>query len=171
MSRLNDAVSATIGRLRQLTFRMHPPEIDRVGLSKALSDYLAQFASQAGLTWELRHDLDREPPPEAAITIFRICQEALANVRKHAQAASVTVSLSSADHGVRVRVVDDGIGADPLYDGSARHEHFGLIEMRERAELAGGWWNIEGRSGEGTIVQFWLPMPPAGGPTERYLPR
>jgi PAS domain S-box-containing protein len=170
MSRLNDAVSATIGRLRHLTFRMHPPEIDRAGLSEALSDYLAQVASEAGLTWELRHDLDREPSPEAAITIFRVCQEALTNVRKHAKATSVTVSLSSADHGVLVRVIDDGTGADPSYHGSARHGHFGLIEMRERAELAGGWWNIEGRSGEGTIVQFWLPMPLVGGPAERYFP-
>ncbi|MEV7970395.1 PAS domain S-box protein [Sphaerisporangium sp. NPDC088356] len=171
ISRLNDAVTATIGRLRHLTFRMHPPEIDRVGLSVALSDYLAQVASEAGLMWELRHDLDREPPPESAITIFRICQEALTNVRKHAQATSVTVSLSSADHGVLVRVIDDGTGAGPSYDGPARPEHFGLIEMRERAELAGGWWNIEGRSGGGTIVQFWLPTPPAGGPAERYRPK
>jgi PAS domain S-box-containing protein len=174
MSRLNDTVSATITRLRDLTFRLHPPEIDHAGLTEALSSYLAQVATEAGLRWELVHDLEHEPPAEVAITIFRICQEALTNVRKHAQATSVTVSLSSADHGVQIRVLDDGVGADagPSYEGPGTpHEHFGMIEMRERAELAGGWWSIQARPGGGTMVRFWLPTPPADAFAQKYSPR
>ncbi|MDH2424426.1 PAS domain S-box protein [Sphaerisporangium sp. TRM90804] len=169
MSRLGDTVSATIDRLRDLTFRLHPPELDHSGLPEALSTYLAHVVAEAGLTWELRHDLRREPSPEIAITVYRICQEALTNVLKHARASSVTVSLSADDQGLLVGVADDGVGPSP--DAPGRREHFGLIEMRERAELAGGWWSMEAAPGGGTIVRFWLPTPPSEASAERYLPR
>ncbi|GAA3446236.1 PAS domain-containing sensor histidine kinase [Planomonospora venezuelensis] len=157
MRRLNDAVDASITRLRGLTFRLHPPGIDRGGLVEGLSGYLDQVSGEAGLTYELQHDLVREPSPEAAIMIFRICQEALVNVGKHARAKAVTVSLTSADHGVLVRVADDGVGIDRPLDALSPSEHFGLIDMRERAETAGGWWRIHGRPGAGTTVEFWVP--------------
>ncbi|NUW44701.1 PAS domain-containing sensor histidine kinase [Nonomuraea rhodomycinica] len=161
--RLNETVSAAIRRLRDLTFRLRPPGLDRDGLVEGLTSYLDQVVTGAGLAYELRHELDREPPSETAITIFRICQEALTNVRKHAQAKAVSVSLSSSGHGVLVRVADDGVGVGDPADVLATPDHFGLIEMRERAEMAGGWWSIRGRPGEGTTVEFWVPALAAGG--------
>ncbi|MGI5271267.1 PAS domain-containing sensor histidine kinase [Nonomuraea sp. CA-218870] len=155
--RLNDTVNAAVGRLRNLAFYLHPPGLDSGGLVETLSGYVEQVASGAGLAYELVPDLDEEPPPEAAITVFRICQEALTNVRKHARASSVRVRLASADHGVHVKVADDGVGfADPG-DPSARRGHFGLIEMRERAEISGGWWQLHSRPGAGSTVEFWVP--------------
>ncbi|MFG1946832.1 PAS domain S-box protein [Nonomuraea sp. NPDC048826] len=162
--RLNDTVNAAVGRLRNLTFDLHPPGLDSGGLVDTLSGYLDQVVSGAGLAYDLVPDLDEEPPPETAITVFRICQEALTNVRKHARATSVRVSLASADHGVHVKVGDDGVGfADPD-DTSARRGHFGLIEMRERAEISGGWWQFHSRPGEGSTVEFWIPAVRPGQP-------
>jgi PAS domain S-box-containing protein len=161
VTRLNETVSAAVGRLRNLTFRLHPPGIDSAGLVEGLTSYLDQVVTGAGLTYELTHDLAAEPPAETTITVFRICQEALTNVRKHARARSVTVSLVSAGQGVHVRVRDDGDGFDPpLLEPRGGHGHFGLIEMRERAEIAGGWWTVRAEPGKGTTVEFWVPAVP-----------
>ncbi|MGN9780709.1 PAS domain-containing sensor histidine kinase [Nonomuraea sp. ZG12] len=162
--RLNETVNASIGRLRNLTFRLHPPGIDSDGMVQGLASYLDQVVAGAGLTYELTHDLDAEPPSETAITVFRICQEALTNVRKHARASVVKVSLTSADQGVRVRVVDDGVGFDQPADSQVKHGHFGLVEMRQRAEVAGGWWSLHSEPGAGATVEFWVPAVPLEAP-------
>ena len=162
--RLNDTVGAAVGRLRDLTFHLHPPGLDSGGLVDALSEYLEQFADGAGLSYDLVPNLDEEPPPEIAITVFRICQEALTNVRKHARASSVRVWLATAGQGVHVKVGDDGVGFDYPGDAPARRGHFGLIEMRERAEISGGWWQLHSRPGEGATVEFWVPAVRPGRP-------
>ncbi|MEU4548345.1 PAS domain-containing sensor histidine kinase [Nonomuraea dietziae] len=157
VERLDEAVSTAVHRLRGLTFRLRPPGLDGGSLVQAVDGYLAQALAGTGLTYTFTHDLQREPPPESAITIFRILQEALTNVRKHARATSVSVSMNAVDHGVLVRVVDDGAGLAQPVERLAGRDHFGLLEMRERAETAGGWWSVSGRPGEGTTVMFWVP--------------
>ncbi|NUP64085.1 MAG: PAS domain-containing sensor histidine kinase [Nonomuraea sp.] len=152
---IDEAVEAAVGRLRDLAFHLRPPGVDGEGLVQGLAGYLEQVTAGTGLGFDLIHHLDAEPPPEAAITIFRICQEAITNVRKHARATRLTVSLAALDRGVHVRVSDDGAGLARPGDGQPRH--FGLIEMRERAEIAGGWWSIADAPGAGTTVEFWVP--------------
>ncbi|MEV1176164.1 PAS domain S-box protein [Nonomuraea sp. NPDC049784] len=149
---LDDAVESAVRRLRDLAFRLRPPGD---GLVEGLAAYLER--EMAGMAYELAHDLNGEPPAEAAITVFRICQEALTNVRKHAGANSVSMRLASLDGGIHVRVRDDGTG---VANRVSQDGHFGLIEMRERAETAGGWWDIRGAPGEGTTVEFWVPAIP-----------
>ncbi|MFL6076169.1 MAG: PAS domain S-box protein [Mycobacteriales bacterium] len=158
LAQLDDAVAASVTRLRTLAFELRPPAIDREGLVEALSGYLDQVVGGWGLKHVLRHDLAEEPPLEVAVTTFRICQEALNNVRRHARAGTVEVSLRTQDGGVLVRVTDDGIG--PPDDAIGLHpgpDHFGIIEMRERAEIAGGWWTLRAGPTGGTLVEFWLP--------------
>ncbi|MCX2950022.1 PAS domain-containing sensor histidine kinase [Lentzea sp. NEAU-D7] len=150
VEQLDGAVRASISRLRDLVHRVRPPGIDRQGLRNSLAAYLADTSTAA----EIRYALEREPGADAAITIFRICQEALTNVRKHARASSVLLDLSTVDRGFLVRVVDDGVGLSGLDTNAG---HFGLIEMRERAEAAGGWCTATGRENGGTVVEFWLP--------------
>ena len=130
----------------------------------ALGSYLEDVVTDWGLTHTLTDDLAAAPPRETAITIFRICQEALTNVRKHARAASVAISLRSVDGGVLTRVADDGVGIDPGTVPIPGTDHYGLVEMRERAETAGGWWTTSGAPGQGTTVAFWLPVPPTADP-------
>lgn len=159
LRQLDRSVRNSISRLRSLVFQLRAPGIDEQGLGEALSDYLDQVVSQWGLRYSLRHELSEEPPTETAVTIFRICQEALTNVRKHARASAVDVSLSSVENGVLVTVADDGVGLDGEPDRQPTQEHFGLMEMRERAETSGGWWTIQNNHGSGTSVNFWLPCP------------
>ncbi|MET0237640.1 MAG: PAS domain S-box protein [Kibdelosporangium sp.] len=154
---LDDAVRGSVGRLRELIFRLRPPAIDEDGLAEAINGYLNDVVTGWGLTCGLRYELDREPPSASAITIFRICQEALANVRKHAEAGSVQIVVSTVHPGVLVQVIDDGIGVSEAAE--QRPDHFGVMEMRERAETAGGWWAMRPGTPRGTVVEFWLPMP------------
>jgi PAS domain S-box-containing protein len=159
LGQLDEAVRAAVGRLRSLIFRLGPPGIDRKGIVGLLTSYLDEVAGGWGLTYSVQHEVDREPPNETAITVFRIVQEALTNVHRHAGATSVDLSISAVPGGLLVRVVDDGVGTTYPLDPPASREHFGLPEMRERAETAGGWWTMRGVPGEGTMVEFWLPVP------------
>ena len=166
---LDEAVRAAIGRLRDLVFRLRPPELDRHSLVQALDHYLTDVAGSWGITYRLRHALEQEPPSESAITIFRICQEALVNIRKHARASAVEVSLASVDAGTLVEIADNGVGVeagvgagDPA--GRPAFDHFGMIEMRERAETAGGWWSVGESPDGGAEVRFWIPDSPGGEP-------
>jgi signal transduction histidine kinase len=139
---------------------LRPTTIDQHGLVPALAGYLQDVVAGWDLDTDLSADLAHEPPLPIAITIFRICQEALTNVRKHAQATRVEVTLDSKDGGTLARVSDDGVGfPEPLPDNS--YHQFGLLEMRERAETAGGWWSAASSPDSGTTVQFWLPTAPA----------
>ncbi|GAA4918121.1 PAS domain S-box-containing protein [Nonomuraea thailandensis] len=148
------AVDAAVRRLRELAFDLHPPG---GGLVASLNAYLRETMPGDGVAFDLSHRLDAEPPYEAVVTVYRVCQEALTNVRRHARASRVSVELASLDRGVHVRVRDDGVG---LASKDGEVMHYGLVEMRERAEAAGGWWTIDGPPGAGTTVEFWVPAVP-----------
>jgi signal transduction histidine kinase len=158
---LDESVRGAVGRLRELIFRLRPPTIDSDGgLAEAISAYFTDVVTGWGLTCSLRYELapGQELPAENAVTVFRICQEALANVRKHAEANFVEIVVRPVHPGVLVQVIDDGIGVST--DISERADHFGVIEMRERAETAGGWWAMRPGTSGGTVVEFWLPVAP-----------
>ncbi|MGB3438302.1 MAG: PAS domain S-box protein [Actinophytocola sp.] len=160
-AQLEESVRASVGRLRSLVVHLRPTAIDVHGLVPALTGYLTDVVAGWGFEADLSTaGLTTEPQTATAITIFRICQEALSNVRKHADAARVDLRLSTRDGGTLVRVHDDGRGF-PNSVTPEKNRHFGLIEMRERAETAGGWWSVTSSPGNGTTVQFWLPNPPA----------
>ncbi len=144
-----------IDRLRQLMFELRPPILDRAGLAQALEVLLDQIRHEAGLRITLANALTREPPAETAATAYRIAQEALLNVRKHARAQQVAVQLEESEGGVAVRIADDGRGFEqkPPEPG-----HLGLVSMRERAELAGGWFRLVSEPKQGTTVEFMLPV-------------
>ncbi|MFG2622822.1 PAS domain S-box protein [Streptomyces sp. NPDC048507] len=161
LTRLDASVREAVGRLRNLTFRLQPPGLDRHGLVESLSQHLSDVVgADWGLGQSLHHDVRREPAPETAITIFRIVQEALLNVHKHARARTVRISVTTVDRGLLVKVADDGTSQPAL--AHRLHEHFGLMEMRERAETAGGWWTFRSEPGTGTTVEFWVPDLPPG---------
>ncbi|MFJ9787702.1 PAS domain S-box protein [Amycolatopsis sp. NPDC101161] len=154
---LDESVQAAIGRLRGLVSRLRPPELDRHGLVEAVSGYVDDVAGRWGLAHSVRDELTEEPSPEAAITVYRICQEALSNVHKHARATRVDLHLSTVDNGTSVRITDDGVG---MAGEDAAAGHFGMVEMRERAEAAHGWLSVTSTPGRGTVVEFWLPALP-----------
>lgn len=156
---LRDAEQQTqtaIERLRRLMFELRPPALDRDGLVEALRLYLDETRSQHGIEVSLDTRLAAEPSEETRAVIYRIAQEAIVNVTKHARAGRVEVRLEERAGGIWVSIADDGMGFSA---DSAKTEvgHVGLDSMRERAELAGGWWKIDSDIGAGTTVEFFLP--------------
>jgi PAS domain S-box-containing protein len=160
---LEGTVQTAITRMRRLLFELRPRTLDTGGLAEALQEYLFELHEIDGPTYRLRNNLAGEPPPQTRIVAYRIAQEALNNVRKHARASTVEVVLSTRDAGVDIVVQDDGPGADPEALGSSRPGHLGISSMRERAEMNGGWFRVDGGLGRGTRVEFWIPSlsPPA----------
>lgn len=169
LDRLEDAFQGAISRLRHLMFNLRPVALDRSGLAVALQAHLEQMQSGTVVV-ELENHLTAEPPPETRVILYRIAIEALANVQKHSGAHLVLVRLDNADQGWRVQIDDDGSGFTPNGNGSAPR-HLGLTAMRERAQIAGGWWKLESHPGAGTSVAFWLPaVPNLTLPSQQALP-
>jgi signal transduction histidine kinase len=102
----------------------------------------------------LESKLIQEPPVATSTIAYRIVQEALMNVRKHARAEHVNVRLAQSAGGLLVGITDDGRGFEPAASAPG---HLGLVAMRERAEMAGGWFRIESDPTQGTAVDFLLP--------------
>jgi signal transduction histidine kinase len=153
-ARLDDSlamVEQTTDRIRHLMADLRPPVLDDYGLIAAVRWYCEQLAARTGIKCRVEGD---EPEPRLPIAtetaLFRIAQEALTNVAKHARASEVTVSIVAKPRLVRVVVADEGIGfevADP-----PAHGRWGLLTMAERAEAVGGECIIRSRPGEGTEV-------------------
>jgi PAS domain S-box-containing protein len=161
LAKLEETLTQAIGRLRYLLFELRPPALDREGLAAALRAYLEEFKDEPRLSYRLENRLDAEPDPETRAMVYRIVQEALANVRKHAEASTVEVLLEPRGDGVGVTVRDDGRGFRPDEVVKALPAHLGLTSMRERAEIAGGWCEVKSLPGSGTTVEFWIPREPA----------
>ena len=155
-------VERTTTSLRQLVFELRPLSLERDGLVVALREYLDQASSEAGFEYQIENRLDLEPPAEVGAAVYRIAREALANVRKHARARNVRVALDSRSGGIKVRVEDDGVGFESAGAEGSSPGHLGLADMRERAEMAGGWFKAEGVPADGTTIEFWVPWPSGG---------
>jgi PAS domain S-box-containing protein len=156
ISELQETVRLAIGRLRHLLFALRPPALDNEGLAAALHLYVEELGKSASTSYRLDDRLVSQPSQATRVIIYRIAQEVLTNVVKHAQASRSTILLSEREGGYFVRIEDDGIG----FDGSAarsRPGHLGLAAIQERAELADGWLKVESAPGAGTKVEFWLP--------------
>ncbi|HEU4328935.1 MAG TPA: PAS domain-containing protein [Roseiflexaceae bacterium] len=148
--------------LDRLTVELRPPALDDLGLEDALHEYTREWSGASGVPVDvLAHGLDGERlPPAVETTVYRIVQEALTNVLKHAQASQVSVILERRDGWLRVIVEDNGRGFDPdMLAGQGRGgRQLGLIGMSERAALAGGELSIESAPGSGTAIFVHIPL-------------
>ncbi|MGZ4400454.1 MAG: PAS domain-containing sensor histidine kinase, partial [Gaiellaceae bacterium] len=156
LDELDETIRHSIDRLRHLIFELRPPVLDRDGLAAALRLYLREAEQQTPTRYRLEDRLVAQPPEATRLILYRIAQEALTNVRKHAEARTATVMLAERGGGYFMRISDDGIGflAERL---TAVPGHLGLASMRERAELAGGWLRVTSELGAGSSVEFWIP--------------
>lgn len=156
------SVHRAIARLRRMLLELGSPPVERDGIGAAIGSFLQQIADDADLDVEFNEETSVSLRSEMAILLYRVAQEALLNVTRHARALRVLVSLQDADGGVLLRVADDGTGFDPDLIGQTSGG-LGLRSMRERAELANGWWRVDAKPGAGTVVECWLPADaPAG---------
>ena len=153
---LEQSVQASTERLRHLLFELRPAALDEGGLPAALREYLDVMKSEDAIDVELETTLERSPASETQVIAYHIAQEALANVRKHARASRVACAVSAVDDGILTRIADDGVGFEEERSRSATG-HLGMVSMRERAEIAGGWFRVASSEGKGCIVEFWIP--------------
>ena len=158
LTRLEDAVRESITRLRRLMFDLRPAALDRSGLAAAMRELLERIEDESQIAFVLDNHIEVEPVGDVRTALYRIAQEALTNVKKHSAASTVRVDLRTVGGGCRVRIEDDGHGFD-LEGADMRPGHLGLVSMRERAQIAGGWWSIKCPASLGTVVEFWLPVP------------
>ena len=120
---------------------------------------LRQTFPDGAPSYRVENRLTSEPPSDTAITAYRITQEALANIRKHAAATKVEVVLDEREGGMIASVLDDGVGFTADSSGDASPGHLGLTSMQERAEATGGWCRVARADGVGTLMECWLPLP------------
>ena len=157
LDKLQEALTLSSSHLRQLIFDLRPSDLKEGSLGTALRVYLEQMHADTGIAYRLDDRRSAQAPDGTALLIHRNVLEVLANVRKHARASTVAVELLDIEDGYLVRILDDGVGYDPA-DIEDRPGHLGLVLIRERAELAGGWCRIESSPGAGTTVEFWVPL-------------
>jgi PAS domain S-box-containing protein len=162
LDKLEETIALAADRLRKLIFQFRPPGLERESLAAALREYMVQMSDDGAPVLRIRDQTRGEPLPETRMLIYRIAEEALANVIKHAQATTVDIRLSELDGGYLVQIEDDGVGFQPR-KARAEPGHLGLLLMAERAESAGGWYRIDSASGRGTRVEFWVPAPHRSG--------
>jgi signal transduction histidine kinase len=147
-------VEQMVDHIRVVIADLRPPLLDEYGLGDALVSYAASFADLTGLSVTVTTEpLSARPARAVENALFRIAQEALNNVVKHAQASQVTISLEADEQTVRLIIADDGIGfsADAL-PGRTKTGGWGLLTMSERAEMFDALYHIESQPDQGTRV-------------------
>ena len=144
--------------VHNLSYRLHPSVIEDLGLAEALKAECERIARTESLRVDVRADgLPRRLPNEVALGIYRVAQEALRNVGRHAKASIVELSLALNDGGLRLAVSDNGSGFEP---GVQPHRpSLGHASMRERIRLLGGALDIQSTPGGGTTIVAWVPIP------------
>jgi signal transduction histidine kinase len=157
IARLDDAqqlVVETVDRIRDVMAELRPPVLDDYGLFAALRWYAERFAKYTGLIVHVEgRELSPRLPSSIELAIFRITQEALTNVARHARAAHVTLTLTAIGDRAQLVIADDGIGFDPIeHSRPGDRPRWGLMTMRERAEAVDGRVQIESSPGHGARV-------------------
>ena len=148
-------IEAEIEKLRTLIIELRPAALDEIGLEAALQGLAERSEARAQVSidfhLELNGSLDH---PVLETTVYRLVQEGLTNVAKHAQAGAVELDVRATDDRITVVVRDDGVGFDPAEET----EGFGLLGMRERIKLARGRMELDSAPGEGTTIRAELPL-------------
>jgi PAS domain S-box-containing protein len=162
------ALAQTLGPLREqlehlsddvhtLAYRLHPSLLEHAGLRPAVEDHVHQVSRRTGLPIHLKIiDVPNAVPLDQATCLFRVMQESVQNVVKHAQATTVTVQLRGSPRGVGLSVIDNGKGFDPQ-DLRAHQQGLGLSSMEERLRQLHGFFRIQSQPAQGTKVCAWVP--------------
>ncbi|HQF03145.1 MAG TPA: sensor histidine kinase [Phycicoccus sp.] len=171
LARVESSAREGLDESRRVVAALAPHGLADTGLTAALRRTLDSLAEQIGLSTDLHVDGELSSlPTTVEVALLRVAQGALANVRQHAGASKVVVSLTDAGDSVRLDIVDDGRGFDPATLPSAQQESpgasgggYGLRSSRDRLRALGGGLDIESRPGDGTALTAYLPLRPTEG--------
>jgi PAS domain S-box-containing protein len=161
--KLRDMLGQTAKEVERISHNLRPGVLDHLGLVAILRATSTEFADRTGVPVKLACvKLTMRLPVDTDLTLYRIFQEDLKNVEKHARARNITVSLTQQNTFVQLAINDDGIGFDPdhLPAGRKGHGGLGLLGMRERAAYVGGAFTIKSIRGAGTAIAVRIPLPP-----------
>lgn len=165
LEQAHDLIADATDRMYQLIHGLRPSVLDDLGLVAALRSHLKQLFEPLGIEYEVdASELGDRLDPIVEIALFRIHQEALTNIMRHAKAEHVQLRLSREDGVIVAEIQDDGVGFDPdsVSEGHLGGRGYGLIGMRERAILLGGSIAIDSRPGGGTRVEVRIPVKEPG---------
>jgi signal transduction histidine kinase len=155
-------VDEALGRVRELSIELRPSLLDDLGLTAALRWYVDRFAQRTGIIAEMLNGFEEDGrlPRELETVCFRIAQEALTNVARHAQAGSVSVQLERSRERMRLTIIDDGVGfdVDKLRKSALAATALGLRGMEERALAVGGYIKIDSGLERGTQIRATFPL-------------
>src|SRR5688572_1168792 len=161
-----DTVQHTLERVRQLSLSLRPPQLDDLGLAAALRSHLDRQARVAAIQAHFEtEEAPQELAPDIETACFRVAQEAINNVLRHARARNLWVRLFTAGGRLAISVRDDGRGFDleEVRARAANGASLGLVGMEERMALAGGSFELRSSPGQGTVLLATFPMAAAGG--------
>jgi signal transduction histidine kinase len=160
VSSLCNMVSETIEQIGGIAYQLRPAMLEEFGLEVALRTLAHDMLDDAGLEVEYQLDLNgKRLPFEVETSLYRIIQESLTNVIRHANAKQVLIELSTPPNAVRLIVEDNGIGFDPTSTPvSDPQRHLGLVSMQERAEMMGGTFEVVTTPGNGVSIQVKIPL-------------
>ncbi len=160
LSRLRAIAEDTLRELRKMIYDLRPTILDDLGLAAAIRWYVKEHVEPQGLQVDLAlTGLDERMPHHIETAVFRIVQEALTNILKHADARRAWVAVTLSDGQVRLSVADDGRGFDPqAVPRAGDGRGLGLMGMQERTELLGGTWKITSRPQAGTRIEAVIPV-------------
>jgi len=151
-------VESTTAAIGNVVSELHPPMLDDHGLVLALDWYARQFSARTGVSVAVRGlEPAERPAPEMEIVLFRIAQEALNNVLKHARASRVEITLGRSGSEYVMSVADDGVGFAAAEESAGRHAGLGMVTMRERSQAVGGRFEVRGVPGDGTRLTVRVP--------------
>jgi two-component system sensor histidine kinase UhpB len=152
-------IDTALQQVRTLSYSLRPPQLDDLGLVAALRNYADRIAGAAGL--KLHYDIQAPPKlaGQSAIACFRVAQEAITNVVRHAAAKTMWIALACDDE-LRLEVRDDGKGCDmpEVRRRALRGDSMGVVNMEERTLLGGGRIDIDSSPGNGTVVRASFPL-------------
>ncbi|MCP9449493.1 MAG: PAS domain-containing protein [Nitrospira sp.] len=163
-ARLREAQD-TAGQLaddvHNFAYRLHPSLLEHLGLEAAIRDYVDEFRRRTGLAVRyVKRGITQTIPLDIATCLYRVMQEGLQNVQKHAAASDVLVALLATVQGVGVCVRDNGKGF-AYKSGEVRQTGLGLVSMEERVRLMKGTFRLRTQPGKGTEIHAWVPLPNA----------
>jgi two-component system sensor histidine kinase DegS len=162
LANLKSQFRASLDAVRGMIYDLRPPVLSELGLAGAIRNYAAEYQARYGLRVDCHLDAGEtglEPAQELAI--YRVMQEALQNVHKHAQASTVGIVWQRSKDQWLMHCTDDGVGFD-IVKVARRQRSVGLLSMRERAELIGGRLQVQSTPGQGTAVTLMLPTSKEG---------
>lgn len=155
----------TLEELHRLIFDLRPSVLDDLGLLSAIRWYAERHLEPLGIAVRCEFSgLDRRLPAQVETALFRVVQEAIMNIAKHAEAETVLIQCALREGILTIEVEDDGKGFDPscLAGPVAARRGLGLLGIRERVELLGGTVEIESSPGQGARIALWMPVPAEG---------